>query len=953
MASSNRIDTVYDVQKIAAEQQAVEDLIMKSIEQIKTARAQNIDFNVNTKTFDDYNKKMQALTSTVEKMSKTVLDAAKASTVLAKQKEAEAKAELANTRAKSAANKETERAATVTRKAAQAAKDAERPYKQLALAFKIASERAQDLAAKYGQMDKRAQAAAREANNLNNKLKSIDASIGNHQRNVGNYRDALGGLGDRVKGLGTNFLGLIGVIGTGAFLQSAIDEFIGMDKNVRMLQNTLKNLGVPAAFDRISASADRLAKQFTYLDNDDILKTFQQLTVYGKLTEEQMNDLLPVIIDFAAASGQDLQGATSTIIKALEGNGKALKEYGINIKDAKSTTEALGIVMNELGPKVAGVGKAFGDSAAGGLASAQQEFKNIKEEIGAGLLPILNSVLTVLLDIVKGAFGAGKALVDAFSGESSLIASILGSSDNKDIAFETEQVYKQQLSIYKENLRQFKAAQQQGKLLNKTEDDLSKEFIGSLKKRLAEREEAYKKIKQGVNKQAIMSALADIRGLQRALQELDKTGGTIKPTTDPNKLFGDGKKDKKEKVDNSEFEILRANIELAKEFDLKRMENEKLSYQARLQALYDFGNDSRQLIEAQAENDLKNAELTAGERLKIENNKNNELIRLTQDLADKLEKITQRDFKVDTSSIGKAVKGLPAEIQKALDDFKKAQDQAIKDHAKALEDLKKNTKQAVFDLASELENLFFDIFTNQIEAQKNAIQDQIDLLEAQKQKDIEVENSRVQTAQERADAIAVIEARANAKRQALELKQRQLDQQKARFEKARAVTEIVQGTALAVVNALTQVKSLGPGAIVLASLIGALGAVQIARVLAQPIPRYKDGTENHPGGLAVVGDGGKSETVVLPDGSLYRTPSRDTLVNLPAGSKVIPDYAGNPNKNLVVMDQIDTREDLRNGFNSVVSAIKRIPQPVIRADRAWTQAHRTGSTYRNYLNRSI
>lgn len=951
MASVNRIDSVYDVQAIAAEQEAVEKLVRASIEQIKAARSQSIDFNVNTKSFDEYNKKLKLMQDALDEMNKATTASSKASFLLAKQKEAEANAHLANTKATIASTRETERQEKATKKNAQTAKDAERPYKQLALAFKIASERAQDLGTKYGVLDKRAQAAAREANKLNDRLKEIDTSVGISNRRVGSYNETMEKFSSKLKNAATNFLALIGVVGVGDFFKGAIDEFLTMDKNVRLLQNTLNNLGIPQAFDRIKGSADRLAKQFEYLDNDDILKTFQQLAVYGKLTEDQINDLIPVIIDFAAATGQDLNSATTVITRALEGNGKALKEYGINMKDAKSTTEALDIVMTQLAPKVRGVGKAFGDSAEGGLASAQQEFKNLKEEIGGGLLPVLNSVLSVLVDIAKGAYGAGKALVDAFSGKKSFVASILEGSDNKDIAFEAEQVFNLQISTIKNFQAQLKKAHEQGKLLNKSEDDLNKEFVDKLKIRVVQRQAEYDKIKQGTNKQAILSAIADIRGLQRALLELDKSGGTIKPTTDPNKPFTT-KEPKATKKDDSAFDTLKANIELDKEFDLKRLENDKLSYQDRLAALYQFGLDSKRLIEAQAAHDLNNADLTADQRIKIENDKNNALIRLTQDLADKLSKITARDFKVDTSKLDDGIKNMQGNIAKFLTDFEKAQKEAIEKHKAALKDLKKNTEKAVLDLVSELEGLFFDIFVNAIEAQKNAVQDQIDLLEAQKQKDIEVANQTITNAQEKADAIAVIEARAAAKKQQLELKQRQLDQQKARFEKARAVAEIVQSTGLAVVNALTQVKTLGPGAIVLASLIGALGAIQIARVLAQPIPRYKDGTENHPGGLAHVGDGGKSETVVLPDGSLYRTPSKDTIVNLPAGTKVIPDYVGKP-QSVSVIQPVDNTDKLLQGFGSVVQAIKRIPQPIIKADRAWTQAHKIGSSYRNYLNRSI
>ncbi|RST59715.1 phage tail tape measure protein [Siminovitchia terrae] len=46
--------------------------------------------------------------------------------------------------------------------------------------------------------------------------------------------------------------------------------------------------------------------------------------------------------------------------------------------------------------------------------------------------------------------------------------------------------------------------------------------------------------------------------------------------------------------------------------------------------------------------------------------------------------------------------------------------------------------------------------------------------------------------------------------------------------------------------------------------------------------------QGHPGGAAVVGDGGGRELIKLPDGRSFLSPSTDTLLNLPRGTHVIP-----------------------------------------------------------------
>ena len=119
-----------------------------------------------------------------------------------------------------------------------------------------------------------------------------------------------------------------------------------------------------------------------------------------------------------------------------------------------------------------------------------------------------------------------------------------------------------------------------------------------------------------------------------------------------------------------------------------------------------------------------------------------------------------------------------------------------------------------------------------------------------------------------------------SKNQALEKKKEALQQKKAKWEKANAISQSIIATALAVSRALPNM--------VLAALVGALGAAQLATIIAQPIPKYAKGTDNHPGGLAIVGDGGKHEAVVTDRGA-YITPNVPTLIDLPRRAKVIPD----------------------------------------------------------------
>lgn len=126
------------------------------------------------------------------------------------------------------------------------------------------------------------------------------------------------------------------------------------------------------------------------------------------------------------------------------------------------------------------------------------------------------------------------------------------------------------------------------------------------------------------------------------------------------------------------------------------------------------------------------------------------------------------------------------------------------------------------------------------------------------------------------------EEETSRKNEELEKKKVQLQQKQAKWQKGVDIAQAGIATALAITRALPN--------LVLAAIVAAMGAVQIATIAATPIPAYKEGTKNggHIGGLAIVGDGGKQE-VVIYGGQSWITPDTPTLVDLPRGAEVYPD----------------------------------------------------------------
>lgn len=388
------------------------------------------------------------------------------------------------------------------------------------------------------------------------------------------------------------------------------------------------------------------------------------------------------------------------------------------------------------------------------------------------------------------------------------------------------------------------------------------------------------------------------------------------------------------------FELQKLDIEVDARNQQKIIDNDKAAGKEKLSALIQYTLDKQNIIELSAEFEKKTGKKTAKEIELIEKKKLDDITQLYEDFTTKRDDILSRDFdpqlKQQSQAFTDAINAGIAAANEALQKgFEKEQEFAEK------------KKDLYKQLYTELAGLAFDFFTNNIDREKNAIQDQIDLLEKRKAKEIEAINATTTGAEEKAARITIAEKRAQAQREQLEFRQRQLDQQRARFEKAETITNIISETALAVIRALGA-KPFTPANIGLAALTGAIGAVQLARAVATPIPRFKTGknlakyqSNDNYEGPALVGDGGKKEVIIRENGKTEVTPATPTITHVKKNDIILPDvnmltdrviarsiskeYSVNVNGELHHNQQQHTDEiksELRKGFNQLNSTIK-------------------------------
>jgi hypothetical protein len=249
------------------------------------------------------------------------------------------------------------------------------------------------------------------------------------------------------------------------------------------------------------------------------------------------------------------------------------------------------------------------------------------------------------------------------------------------------------------------------------------------------------------------------------------------------------------------------------------------------------------------------------------------------------------------------IEGLAAgqreQLMQKLEDITLRYEKAIADErisleeetARRREDIEKSLIEKRKELISEamtfIDSLFkagFENRLNEIDEQKEAAgkaaEDEIERVEKQEEAGV--------ISREQADAQKeLIEYNAQLRDEMLENKRKQMLERQAKYERASAIAGTVINTAFAIMKQLAATPL--PLGIPLIAAVAAVGALQLASIMAQPLPKYAAGTDDHPGGPAIVGDGGKRELIILPSGRRFLTPEKPVLVDLPEHTGILPD----------------------------------------------------------------
>lgn len=763
---------------------------------------------------------------------------------------------------------------------------------------------------------------------LKNELKSMDAQMGNYQRNVGNYASHWNGLGMSVQQVARELPSL--AVGWNTF-------FLAISNNLPILADEIKKAN--AEFKAMRESGMKgipVWKQLTgaiFNWQTALVIGITLLSVYGK-------DL----VNWISGLGRAKKALDSATIAQLALN-NATKE---GIKNSISETNKLNILYkmaNDTSRSIIERKQAVDELQA----IYPEYFKNLSDEaimtgrasdaynMAKNNIIELSKAKVKLSEIDKLSVraqelsmqAAGKLLelrkaekepdyVDPYSGEIIKAADRVGKlrEEYNGITEELKNIYKAQQSIVS-TIKVSDITTSEGDLEKQRElERLAKEqakYQEDIAKRLSETrisliDDEYEKERQTAQKK-YEENIASIKGNSEEENELRKNYEQILQdellAIDKNYLDKKDEEERKRIESIMKYEMDRKkNDYAAKSIDNSRDMQRDIREQA---TLYEQGIITKKEYEKRKAQITQDYAIIETERtmallqelIDVQGISDEERLRLKEALAEEeiklIEKVRDAHTKARDEE-NESDKKYWADIQSSIDNLKNVSDDAVdglgtlfggitelilkmvKDGKLGLEDLLASAAA----ISEGLSTMVIGMYDRQIEKIEEQQEKNEEAAEEEKERIEDLVNSGVISTEVGEARKRAAEQTTADKNKELEKQKAEIQQKQAKWDKANSIIQATIATSLAVTKALPN--------FVIAAIVSAMGAAQIAMIAAQPIPKYAKGTKDksHPGGLAIVGDGGKRE-VILTDSGAYITPSVPTLVDMPKHAEVIPD----------------------------------------------------------------
>lgn len=655
----------------------------------------------------------------------------------------------------------------------------------------------------------------KEIDEFNRKIAQSKQNISTLKGEAGGIGKVTGGLSQQFSGLGASIAAAFTVGAVIQFGKASVNAFIEAEENAQRLRNAVVSVAKDseAAFQSLIEQSARL-QQITIFDDDSIQRTQTQLLNYG-LTVDQVKKLTPAILDLAKANKIDLGQATDVVIQGINGQTRALRPLGIAFKDTGDKAENLDAILGRINSKWEGQSKNI-ETTADKLKVFQNQVGEFSEQVGGVLVEAFDKVTTRLFDFKN------KGLAALFDLNPVVFFKTLLSKSADELKAQGDQIAQQVGEQQRANIRKLSNEQLADQIV------FQKKNIDALYKAAAEAIQAGDKTLAATRQNQITVLQSQLDNLNKVADER-ANAAEIKRQDDE----ATAKKDAEEKA---------VAAKKAAEAAAKAKEEQ---FQRESKALEVAANNERSIASnlASDEEDLKKRLTTiTEEELANQIDLYNKFGKDTSDIIAKLTQINISDANDRLKEQADIFKKLGDEAknsgeQQTKDYFEelKKRDEAAKEAAEAQRRREIEVATAAIDIAQQVSDAIFEIQKANSDRRFN---NELDSLN--KEKDARLSSKRL------------TEAERLAIQKEYDAKELQLKKKKFEKDKELAITQAAINGALAVVKAFATATDYY-SAVIQAALIAATTAAEIAVIASQ---KFKKGTKDAPGGMALVGEEG-------------------------------------------------------------------------------------------------
>lgn len=192
--------------------------------------------------------------------------------------------------------------------------------------------------------------------------------------------------------LATSFISLGALV---SFGRESVKAFLEAEVNANKLSFAVRQIGKEGtvAFDKLIRQSEELQDKSIF--SDDSIQQAQTALIQFGLTSDQVEKLIPQILDLASAQGIDLAQATDKVISAINGQTKGLKDAGIAFEDTGSKTENLALLQDKLAKFTGAAGDAM-ETTAGKAERLKNVFGDLAENVGEFLVSTIEGLAGAL-----------------------------------------------------------------------------------------------------------------------------------------------------------------------------------------------------------------------------------------------------------------------------------------------------------------------------------------------------------------------------------------------------------------------------------------------------------------------------------------------------------------------------------------------------------------------------